>query len=116
MFMTNTRGSDDFMSTKHFDRFYWPTFKKLVMTLIERGMIQPGDTLTDSRRRHAATVRIDGTLASGEKAGSIHKVGALVQGLDACNGWTFWHVERDGALEPIDALRQIVRSELELVA
>jgi modification methylase len=85
-------------------------------TLIERGMIQPGDTLTDSRRRHAATVRVDGTLASGEKAGSIHKVGALVQGLDACNGWTFWHVERDGALEPIDALRQIVRSELKLVA
>jgi len=37
MFMTNTRGSDDFMSTKQFDQFYWPTFKKLVMNLIERG-------------------------------------------------------------------------------
>jgi uroporphyrinogen-III decarboxylase len=37
LFMTNTRGSDDFMSTKQFDKFYWPTFKKLVMTLIERG-------------------------------------------------------------------------------
>ena len=37
MFMTNTRGSDDFMSTKHFDKFYWPTFKKLVDTLIDRG-------------------------------------------------------------------------------
>jgi uroporphyrinogen-III decarboxylase len=37
LFMTNTRGSDDFMSTKHFDKFYWPTFKKVVMTLIERG-------------------------------------------------------------------------------
>ena len=37
MFMTNTRGSDDFMSTKQFDKFYWPTFKKLVMNLIERG-------------------------------------------------------------------------------
>jgi len=37
MFMTNTRGSDDFMSTKQFDTFYWPTFKKLVMSLIERG-------------------------------------------------------------------------------
>jgi len=81
-------------------------------TLLERGLITPGDTLLDSRRRHTATVRVDGTLASGEKAGSIHKVGALVQGLDACNGWTFWHFERDGALEPIDALRQIVRSEL----
>jgi hypothetical protein len=37
LFMTNTRGSDDFMSTKQFDRFYWPGFKKLVMALIERG-------------------------------------------------------------------------------
>ena len=36
-FMTNTRGSDDFMSTKQFDSFYWPTCKKLVLTLIERG-------------------------------------------------------------------------------
>jgi uroporphyrinogen-III decarboxylase len=37
IFMTNTRGSDDFMSMKQFQTFYWPTFKKLVMTLIERG-------------------------------------------------------------------------------
>ncbi len=37
MFMTVTRGSDDFLSKKQFDTFYWPTFKKLVMTLIERG-------------------------------------------------------------------------------
>jgi hypothetical protein len=36
MFMTNTRGSDDFMSMEQFKTFYWPTFKKLVMTLIER--------------------------------------------------------------------------------
>ncbi len=85
-------------------------------TLLERGLITPGDRLIDSRRRHSATVRVDGTLSSGEKAGSIHKVGALVQGLDACNGWTFWHVERDGTLEPIDALRQIVRSELSAAA
>jgi uroporphyrinogen-III decarboxylase len=37
MFMTNTRGSDDFMSKKQFDTFYWPTFKRLVMGLIEKG-------------------------------------------------------------------------------
>ena len=37
MFMTVTRGSDDFLSTKQFHKFYWPTFKRLVMTLIERG-------------------------------------------------------------------------------
>jgi hypothetical protein len=37
MFMTVTRGSDDFLSREQWDRFYWPTFKKLVLALIERG-------------------------------------------------------------------------------
>ena len=37
IFMTNTRGSDDFMSKKQFDTFYWPTFKKLVVELCARG-------------------------------------------------------------------------------
>ncbi len=38
MFMTNTRGSDNFMSNEQFERFYWPTCKKLLLALIERGM------------------------------------------------------------------------------
>ncbi|MCX7912158.1 MAG: hypothetical protein N2506_04270 [Dehalococcoidales bacterium] len=37
IFMTNTRGSDEFMSMKQFQTFYWPTFKRLVMGLIEKG-------------------------------------------------------------------------------
>ena len=37
VFMTNTKGSDDFMSMEQFKTFYWPTFKKLVLTLIEKG-------------------------------------------------------------------------------
>jgi hypothetical protein len=37
IFMTNTRGSDDFLSKKQFDTFYWPTFKRLVLALIEKG-------------------------------------------------------------------------------
>ncbi len=81
-------------------------------TLVERGLVKPGDRLTDAKRRHMATVRIDGTIDVAGLAGSIHKVGARVQGLEACNGWTFWHVEREGELQPIDALRQIVRGEL----
>jgi hypothetical protein len=43
---------------------------------------------------------------------SIHKIGALVQGLPACNGWTFWHFFREGKYEPIDALRSLVRASL----
>jgi len=37
VFMTNTRGSDNFMSMEQFKTFYWPSFKKMVLTLIERG-------------------------------------------------------------------------------
>jgi modification methylase len=79
-------------------------------TLIESGLIAPGTVLTDARRRHSAIVRADGTLASGADAGSIHRLGAKVQGLDACNGWTFWHYADGAELKPIDALRAVVRA------
>jgi modification methylase len=79
-------------------------------TLIESGLIAPGTVLTDARRRHSAIVRADGTLASGNEAGSIHRLGAKVQGLDACNGWTFWHYADGAELKPIDDLRAIVRA------
>ncbi len=57
-------------------------------------------------------MRADGTLALGPIVGSIHKIGALTQGLPACNGWTFWHVERDGKLVCIDEFRAKVRAEI----
>ncbi|MBV9969553.1 MAG: site-specific DNA-methyltransferase [Xanthobacteraceae bacterium] len=79
--------------------------------LIERGMIVPGADLFDARRRHKALVRADGAIALGEAVGSIHRIGALAQGLEACNGWTFWHVERKGRLTLIDALRAEIRAE-----
>jgi modification methylase len=81
-------------------------------TLLERGLIVPGAVLTDSRGRHQARVRADASLESGAMVGSIHRVGALVQGFDACNGWTFWHVHHNGRLTSIDDLRKIVRDEL----
>jgi modification methylase len=39
-------------------------------------------------------------------------MGALAQGLEACNGWTFWHVETPKGLRLIDEFRAIVRSEM----
>ncbi|MFN3548337.1 MAG: site-specific DNA-methyltransferase [Mesorhizobium sp.] len=78
-------------------------------SLVEAGLVAPGALLTDARRRWTASVRADGTLAIGSEAGSIHRMGARVQGLDACNGWTFWHYEEAGALKPIDHLRGLVR-------
>jgi modification methylase len=79
-------------------------------SVVEAGLIRPGERLIDSRRRHAALVRADGALTLGPATGSIHKIGALAQGLPACNGWTFWHVERAGALTPIDEMRANIRA------
>ena len=80
--------------------------------VVERGLIAPGDFLFDRRRRHRARVRADGSLIHADVTGSIHKVGAHVQGAPSCNGWIFWHVERDGEAVPIDRFRQKLRAEL----
>ena len=74
--------------------------------------MRPGERLHDARRRHAALVRADGALTLGPAVGSIHKIGALAQGLPACNGWTFWHVERAGALTLIDEMRADIRASM----
>ena len=75
--------------------------------LVEAGYLAPGRMLTDRKRQHRARVRADGSLESVcGAAGSIHKLGATLQGAPSCNGWTFWHVEDAGALAPIDTLRQ----------
>ena len=81
--------------------------------LLDIGLLAPGTTLYDAKKRWAAKVRADGTLTIGDTAGSIHSVGAAVQGFDACNGWTFWHYERAGGLTKIDELRRIVRVGME---
>ena len=74
--------------------------------LVESGMCPPGTALVDSKRRYSAKVRADGSIESGAHLGSIHKVGAALQGAPSCNGWTFWNVEEGGDLKPLDALRQ----------
>jgi len=80
--------------------------------VVERGLLNAGDILTDARGRHAAKVRADGSLAAADVTGSIHKVGAHVQNLSACNGWTFWHFKADKGPVPIDVLRRRIRSEM----
>ena len=80
--------------------------------LIERGLIAPGAKLVDGKRKVKALVRADGAISFGEAVGSIHRIGALAQGLDACNGWTFWHLETPKGLTLIDTLRAEVRAAL----
>ncbi|RVQ65453.1 site-specific DNA-methyltransferase [Croceicoccus ponticola] len=75
--------------------------------LVENGYVPAGTTLFDKKRRHSAEVRADGSIVAGKEVGSIHGVGAAVQGAPSCNGWTFWHVDGEGGLTPIDAARQL---------
>lgn len=82
-------------------------------SLVEMGLIEPGTELYDDRQRYSALVRADGSLVSGDHMGSIHRVGALVQGAEACNGWTFWHARQGSRLAPIDDFRSQVRAQME---
>lgn len=82
--------------------------------IVELGILRAGSPLYDERRRVRAEVKADGTLAVPGSQGSIHRLGAIVQGKQACNGWTFWHYEREGKLEPIDLLRERAKAELGL--
>ena len=84
-------------------------------TLIERGLIIPGARLCDARRKVEALVRADGAIALGRAVGSIHRIGALAQGLEACNGWAFWHVDTPNGLVSIDTLRAEIRATMESV-
>ncbi|WP_409049862.1 site-specific DNA-methyltransferase [Sandarakinorhabdus sp.] len=81
-------------------------------SLVESGMVRPGTRLWGGGRRHAAEVRADGSLAMEGKTGSIHQLGAAAQGLPSCNGWTFWHIEEEGALVPLDSKRSLYRAGL----
>ncbi len=80
--------------------------------LVERGLLEPGTVLHSPNRRWSARVRADGTLICADFKGSIHQVGAHVQGAPACNGWQFWCLDVEGKLVSIDLLREKLRSEL----
>ncbi len=76
-------------------------------TLVETGWIAPGSLVYDKKRKLCATVRTDGSLVCGADTGSIHGLGAKLQGAPSCNGWSYWHIEHEGELKLIDALRQL---------
>ena len=84
-------------------------------TIIELGILEPGQKLFDHRRKFRAEVRADGTLRHAGNQASIHRLGAILQGKTACNGWTYWHFEAEGKLKPIDLLREEAKRQLGLI-
>ena len=81
--------------------------------LVEAGLVPPGTTLFDRKRRWSAQVRADGSLVCGAQAGSIHGLGKDLQGTPSCNGWSFWHLERGGEIQPLDSVRQLYLLSIE---
>jgi len=81
-------------------------------TLIEQGLLRPGDAIYSPRGEKAARIHADGSICMGEMVGSIHRVGALAQSSPACNGWTYWHFRTENGLVPIDVLRHQMRAKL----
>lgn len=80
--------------------------------LLENGLLSPGELLYfRSQKSKTATVLADGSLRldNGER-GSIHRIGAIMGNLPACNGWENWYFEtEDGKLAVIDSLREKIR-------
>ena len=82
-------------------------------SVVERGLLNPGDALFDSSGKKTAVIRCDGTLKNDVLEGSIHQVGASAQNAPACNGWTYWHYQNtENKLICIDELRKQVRTEI----
>ncbi len=81
--------------------------------LVERGLLAPGQVVTSLNGRRKARIRADGTLVATDVRGSIHQVGAALEGAPSCNGWTYWHFKpKGGGIVPIDFFRQQIRAEL----
>ena len=75
-------------------------------SLIEMGILEPGMTLFDSKKKYNAKIMADGSIKCKNSEGSIHKVAAGIMRTESYNGWTYWHYNLDGATVPIDHLRQ----------
>ena len=75
-------------------------------SLVELGIIKPGTTIFDNKKKINAKIMVDGSIKHAQAEGSIHKVAAKILGTESCNGWTYWHYILNGNVVPIDHLRQ----------
>ncbi len=75
-------------------------------SLVELGIIKPGTSIFDQEKKFNAKIMADGSIKYSSMEGSIHKVAAKIMGTESYNGWTYWHCNIDGAIVPIDNLRQ----------
>ena len=75
-------------------------------SLVELGILKPGTSLFDSKKKINAKITVDGSIKYKGSEGSIHKVAAKIMGAPSYNGWTYWHCDINGSIVAIDTLRQ----------
>ncbi|MBA4420328.1 MAG: hypothetical protein C0391_04200 [Anaerolinea sp.] len=83
-------------------------------TLLENGLIEPGQSLYLGENGPAARVRADGSLEYNGETGSIHQLARKI--LQApVNGWEVWFYEEPATSKrfPVDALRKRLRANSE---
>jgi len=84
-------------------------------TLLEAGLLLPGQSLfLDKKTEKTATVLANGLLRMPNGTqGSIHRIGALMKNVAACNGWEHWYYQAETEeLVSIDDLRALVRKHI----
>lgn len=94
-------------------------------SLVERGLLEPGQTLLFSKRSKkktwkdantdgeiSAKILANGHIRCKETSGSIHQVGKKIKN-SPCNGWMHWYYfdESESGWKVIDELRGVVRRE-----
>jgi len=80
--------------------------------LLESGLLSPGQNLYFRGDAGAvACIKPDGKLLYNNSEGSIHQIARILVGNGPCNGWDLWYyLDKNGKLQPIDTLREIVRN------
>ena len=73
---------------------------------MELGIIKPGTSLFDQKKKINAKIMADGSIKYKDTEGSIHKIAAKIMGAESYNGWTYWHYNLNGSTVLIDNLRQ----------
>ena len=75
-------------------------------SLVELGIIKPGTSLFDPKKKINAKIMADGSIKYKDFEGSFHKIAAKIMGAESFNGWTYWHYDLNGSSVLIDSLRQ----------
>jgi modification methylase len=83
-------------------------------TLLENGLLSPGQTLYFAKNGTRAKILANGHLRCGNITGSIHGVAKSLMGDAPANGWDVWfYKDGSGKKIVIDELRETLRSKIE---